>query len=447
MNPLLDSISERTRLATLVALGAVQVAIYGALAIWEGYQTRPQIAMLLALLAFALYLAALVNARRLSGRGAFVVAIAFGLAFRILLFPKAPFLSDDYFRYLWDGIVQLGGVNPYRYAPADPALAGIDDTLRAQVNHPEIRTIYPPLAQLVFLAAAKVSAGSYLTLKAVWLACDIGIASLLYRLVPEERRLQAWMLYWWSPLVVIEVYWNAHLDLLGVAFVVVVLALAKQNPIKSYGIGVAVAAASLVKYFAIAFLPAAARTGRSFRVTAAFAFVAALVTVPYASSGVANMFEGLLTYAEHWRFNAGLYRVLEWALASSALAKTMAAVVVTLVVINSVRNRWTIERTVFWVTGTALVLSPTVHPWYLLWMVPLLAIRPNRGWTYLTGSVFLAYYGLGSFRASGMWPEPWWLGLMVYGPFFVLLVADAWPGSWWRAAWEAIRIAPESRDV
>ena len=447
MNSPLDSTSERTRLAGLVALGAVQVTIYGVLAIWEAYQTRPQIAMLLALLAFAFYLAALVTARRLSGRRAFAVAIAFGLAFRILLFPEAPFLSDDYFRYLWDGIVQLKGLNPYRFAPSDPALAGIDDALRARVNHPEVRTIYPPLAQLVFLVTAKVSAGSYFALKAVWLACDIGIAVLLYRLVAEERRLQAWMLYWWSPLVVIEVYWNAHLDLLGVAFVVVLLALAKQSPIKSHAIGVAVAAASLIKYFAVAFLPAAARTGRSLRAAAAFSSVVALLSVPYASSGVANMFEGLLTYAQHWRFNAGLYRVLEWALFSSTLAKAMAAAVVLLVVANSVRNRWSIERTLFWVTGTALVLSPTVHPWYLLWMVPLLAVRPNRGWIFLNGSVFLAYYGLGSFRASGVWPEPWWLQSMIYGPFFVLLLTDAWRGSWWQAARDAIRIAPASRDV
>jgi len=447
VNPLLDSTSERTRLAGLVALGAVQVTLYGVLAIWEGYQTRPHIAMLLALLAFSFYLATLVTARGLSGRRAFAVAIAFGLAFRILLFPEAPFLSDDYFRYLWDGVVQLGGVNPYRYPPADPTLAGIDDALRAQVNHPEIRTIYPPLAQLVFWAAAKVSAGSYLSLKTVWLACDIGIAVLLYRLVPEERRLQAWMLYWWSPLVVVEVYWNAHLDLLGVAFVIALLALARQSPIKSHAIGVAVAVASLVKYFAVAFLPAAARTGRSYRVLAGFALVVALASVRYANSGIANMFEGLLTYAQHWRFNAGLYRALEWALVYSTLAKMVAAAVVTLVVVNSVRNRWSIERTLFWITGTVLVLSPTVHPWYLLWMVPLLAVRPNRGWIYLTGSVFLAYYGLGSFQASGVWPEPLWLQLMIYGPFFVLLMADAWRGSWWQAAREAIRIAPRPRDV
>ncbi len=446
MNSSLDSASERARLTSLVALGAAQLTLYGILATWEGYQTRPHIAMLLALAAFAFYATALFTTRDLSGSGALLVAAGFGLAFRATLFPETPFLSDDYVRYLWDGIVQLDGLNPYRHAPADPALAGIDDALRARVNHPEVRTIYPPLAQLVFLAAAKISAGNVLILKAAWMACDLGIAVLLYRLAPVRRRLSMWMLYWWSPLVVVEVYWNAHLDLLGVGFVVVLLTLARQISITSTRIGAAIAAASLIKYFAVAFLPSAIRSGRSLRVAAGFGLAIALLSAPYTSSGVANMFEGLLTYAQHWRFHAGLYRALEWALVSPTLAKAMASAVVLLVVGNSVRNRWSIERTVFWITGATLMLSPTVHPWYLLWMVPLLTVRPNRGWTYLTGSIFFAYFGLDTYRAAGVWPEPWWVVLMIYGPFFALLLTDAWRGSWWQTAREAIRIGPEPRD-
>ena len=447
MNSPLDYTSEPTRSVGLIALGAVQLGIYGSLAIWEGYQTRPHIAMLLVLSASLFYLLALFTAQRLSGRRMFGVAVAFGIAFRAFLFPEAPFLSDDYFRYLWDGIVQLGGINPYRFAPGDPALAGIDDALRAQVNHPEVRTIYPPLAQLVFLAAAKISAGSYLTLKTAWLVCDVVIAALLYRLVPEARRLQAWLVYWWSPLVVVEVYWSAHLDLLGVAFVVIALALAKQVPIKSHAIGMAVAAASSIKYFAVGFLPAAARAGRPLQVLAGFVLVVALASIRYANVGITNTFEGLLTYARDWHFNAGLYRVLEWVFVSSTLAKVVAAAIVLVVVSGSARNRWSVERTAFWVTGAILMLSPTLHPWYMLWMVPLLAVRPSRGWLYLTGSVFLGYYGLGSFQASGEWPEPWWLPMTVYGPFLVLLVADALRGSWWQAALGAIKTAPGPRDV
>ena len=173
----------------------------------------------------------------------------------------------------------------------------------------------------------------------------------------------------------------------------------------------------------------------------------ALVSVPDTTSGVANMFEGLLTYAQHWRFHAGLYRVLEWVLVFPMLAKATASAIVLLVVVNSVRNRWSIERTVFWITGATLMLSPTVHPWYLLWMVPLLAIRPNRAWTYLTGAIFLAYFGLDTYRVSGLWPEPWWIVLMIYGPFYILLLADAWRGSWWQSAREVIRIGSGSRDA
>lgn len=444
MNSQIVPASDRQRLAAFAALGAAQAVVYGVLSAWDGHLDRPSIAMLMALLAFALYLAALALARPLSGRRALAVAVVLGLLFRVLLLPEPPFLSDDYFRYMWDGLVQLRGVNPYRYAPADPALAGLNDALRAQVNHPEIRTIYPPLAQLVFALAALLAEGSWLLLKVVWLACDVAIALLLYRLVPEGRRLQAWTLYWWSPLVIIEVAWNAHLDALGVLFVIIALALARPVRLRSAGVGLAIAAAALVKYFALAFLPAAARAGRPLRVVAAFIIGLALLSAPYASAG-RYMFEGLLTYAQAWQFNDGLYRLLVLVVASPNVAKMVAAAIVLLIVVNSVRNEWSLERTVFWVTGAILMLSPTVHPWYLLWMVPLLALRPNRGWLYLSGSVFLAYYGLAAYRAEGVWPEPWWIRLSIYGPFLILLVVDGWRGSWWQAAWEAVRIGRRPR--
>jgi hypothetical protein len=424
-------------LSALGALGTAQLVVYAALAFWDGYHERPMVAMLLCLLAFVLYLGATAAAGSASGRAAFLAATVFGLAFRITLLPEPPFFSDDHFRYLWDGLVQLEGVNPYRYAPADPGVAGIDDALRAQVNHPDVPTIYPPLAQVVFALAA-LTGGGWIALKLVWLACDLAIAALLFRTVPVERRLQAWMVYWWSPLVIIEVAWSAHLDLAGVLFLVAALKLARGSPPRSARMGLALAAAGLVKYFAAALVPAAARIGRPGRVLAAVAVGTAVLYAPYAFAG-RGMFVGLATFAESWRFNDGLFRVLAWITASPGVAKAVAAAVVLSIVIQSVRNAWTLERTAFWVTGAILMLSPTVHPWYLLWMVPLISIRWNRAWLYLSGSVFLAYYGLGTYRTVGVWPQPWWAVLIIYLPFYALLLADAWRGSWWQAQWEAIR--------
>ena len=423
--------------AAFAALGAALAGIYLSLAIWTGYHDRPSGAMLLCLAAFGLYVASLVAARRLTGQLALISAVGLGLIFRFILLPEAPFLSDDHFRYLWDGVVQLRGINPYRYAPADPAVAGIDDALRAQVNHPNVPTIYPPLAQLTFLTVAWLG-GGWLGLKAIWLACDMAIAALLYRMVDRERRVQLLTLYWWSPLVVIEVAWNAHLDLLGILPLVAALWLASRSPPRPMLIGLALAGATLVKYFAVALLPAALRRARPFAVAAVFAIVVGAFYVPYIGAGT-QLFAGLTTFADVWRFNDGLFRLLTWLTGSPTVAKLVSAAVIAAIVIQSVRNDWTLEKTAFWVIGAILVLSPTVHPWYLLWMVPLVALRPNRAWLYLTGSVFLAYFGFSIYRSDGVWPEPVWQKLIIYGPFLLMLTVDSWRGSWWQAAWRELR--------
>jgi hypothetical protein len=424
----------RRNLAAFAVLGAAQAGVYLALAVWQGYRTAPNLALALACVAFILYLGALRAARPLDGRRAFTIAVLLGLSFRLLLVPEPPFFSDDFFRYLWDGAVQLRGINPYRHAPADSFLAGIDDVLRARVNHPQVHTIYPPLAQLAFALNAALG-GGWLGLKLLWLACDAAIAALVYGLVDPRRRLQLWTLYWWSPLVVLEIAWNAHLDLLGVLPVVAAVWLTHRFSAPSNGLGAAVAAATLAKHFPAALLPAAARSANPLRVTLTFVACFTLLYLPYLDAGH-RLFSGLFTFASAWRFNAGLFDLAVWLTGSIFVVKIAAATVVLLVIAQSVRNRWRFERSAYWIIGVILVLSPTVHPWYLLWMIPLVAIRPSPAWLYLSGSVMLAYYGLGTYWAQGTWPEPWWLKLTIYGPFFGLLLRDAWRNSWWQAAWE-----------
>ena len=98
--------------------------------------------------ATALYLLAVWKSREAP---LWLVAV-FGLLFRATLLPASPTLSDDIYRYVWDGRVQAAGINPYRYAPASEALAHLrDGTIYPGVNHREIPTIYPPAAQALFL--------------------------------------------------------------------------------------------------------------------------------------------------------------------------------------------------------------------------------------------------------------------------------------------------------
>jgi len=99
------------------------------------------------------------------------------VVFRLTLLLRPPDLSEDVWRYLWDGRVARAGISPWAYAPDDPAVAKIAPLVRKQVAHREIRTVYPPAAQAVFRLAAVDD--SPFPLKAVFGAADVGVVALL----------------------------------------------------------------------------------------------------------------------------------------------------------------------------------------------------------------------------------------------------------------------------
>ena len=78
-------------------------------------------------------------------------------------------------------------------------------------------------------------------------------------------------------------------------------------------------------------------------------------------------------------------------------------------------------RAAFWIFGAILLLAPTMHPWYLLWMAPLLAIFPHPAWLYLEAGVALSYHALYLANPGEPWQEVPFLKLLEYGPFLVLL--------------------------
>ena len=78
--------------------------------------------------------------------------------------------------------------------------------------------------------------------------------------------------------------------------------------------------------------------------------------------------------------------------------------------------------------GAALLLTTTVQPWYLLWIVPFLCFFPNRAWLLLTGLTMLAYHVLIRYHTEGIWSETLWIKLVIYIPFYLLLINDALRG-------------------
>src|SRR6185436_9033388 len=132
--------------------------------------------------------------------------LGLGVLFRLTLLFQAPFYSGDLYRYLWDGHVQVAGhLNPYRYAPADPILAPLHNRIHPLVNHPEIPTLYPPIADFLSAAAA-MAGGSVAGVKALMLCFDLAQLFLLRAMLRGGGLIPGRILiYAWSPLVITEV--------------------------------------------------------------------------------------------------------------------------------------------------------------------------------------------------------------------------------------------------
>ena len=439
-------------LRLLVLLGALETALLAALAWWPGVPfPLPGLALLGA--AFAAYVAAAARLGAPSGEpgggpgrrphpAGTAVVWGVAVALRLVLLPAAPELSDDFWRYLWDGRVQLAGVNPYLHAPSAAEVAPLRPPWHGAINNPDVPTIYPPGAQLAFLLLAAVG-GGVLPLKLLWTACDLAAGAVLGRVAAATGRCRrrVLLLWLWSPLLVVETAWNAHLEALGLLGVALALAFAagvrRRGPPgvapprpKPALAGAALAWAAMVKVAPAAAVPVLARRLGP-RAVAAFGLACAALTLPYLGAGAA-LGEGLATYARHWRFMEGPFALLEAALPGPTAPRLAAAALVVAVVAVATVRAWSLERSLLWILGAGLLLTPTLHPWYALWILPVAALRGSAPWILLTGLAPLGYLGLGAYHDTGTWPQPAWARLLLWTPVLALLVREgvrAWRGA------------------
>ena len=388
----------------LIGLGLLELVCLGALGWWPDIGL-PFPRLPLFALAFAAYWT--VGFQLVTERTDTRLLWAFAVAFRLILLPDAPFLSDDIYRYLWDGHVQLQGINPFRFAPDAPELESIRTTWHILINNPSVPTIYPPFTQLVFALGAALG-GSILTLKLLWMLVDLAAAGLLFAAARRTGRSApgVLVLFAWSPLLVVETAWSGHLDALGLFLLALVVYLAIPSPRTAdlregegaggYGVarwgerlrtpwalGAVLALAALTKFAPAAALPPLARRYGA-RLVVSFGVVVMLLYLPYAGAGSA-LWTGLATYAEHWRANEGAFAFLELLIAGPRAPRYLAGALVLGVVGWTTLRRFDPERALFWVLGAGLLLSPTLHPWYVLWALPFAALRRSRPWLLLSG--------------------------------------------------------------
>ncbi|HET6852400.1 MAG TPA: hypothetical protein VFH46_08745, partial [Pyrinomonadaceae bacterium] len=144
--------------------------------------------------------------RTTDSRPLLLLGLIFAALFRLSIIFYAPYLSDDIYRYVWDGRVQSAGINPYRYIPADESLAELrDPKIYPKINRRDYaRTIYPPVAEVSFLFITRLSE-SVTWMKAVMVGFEaVAVWALVQLLVSFGFARQRVLIYAWHPLAVWE---------------------------------------------------------------------------------------------------------------------------------------------------------------------------------------------------------------------------------------------------
>jgi hypothetical protein len=340
--------------------------------------------------------------------------------------PHAVVGSDDIYRYLWDGRVAASGTNPYAYVPTDPHLAQLATAdLPAKVNHQDLRTVYPALAQGLFFLAHIIFGDSATGLKFLLVMIDCLTMALLWRLLRQRGNAPlALLLYAWSPLPVLYFGLDGHIDALGIPFLILSLVFFCTNrPVRG---ALALGLSALAKLVPLLVVPLLVKENKGIRRVLLPAIPPLMVALGSALyyEPTWGIVESLKTFSARWEFNGSLFSVAYFLTGSNEVAHIISGVMILgSIGILALLERPLIEK-MFWGVVSFFLLAPVVHPWYLTWVAPLLAVRWSTAVYVFLGLSCIANVVVYQYRAFGLWIDQPVLLLLEYVPVAVLLVRE-----------------------
>jgi alpha-1,6-mannosyltransferase len=351
----------------------------------------------------------------------------FAVLFNLILLPSPPTLSDDMYRYIWDGHVQAQGINPYRFPSNAPELAYLRDTLIwGHMNRPSAVTVYPPGAQMVFAVLWHLFADSVFAFKVAMVVCVLMSGALLVQLLYVlGQRPERVIIFLWSPLLVFEIAHSGHVDALYLPCVIGALLLRASAPVEKTNIryeasiGFLLGVAVLTKlYPAILLVPLwsvrDAHGCRRWRLALPVVF---LLTVAagyalYLTPGVDTL--GFLSNYTREFFNIGPLPLglAQWAQVQHiAYYKPTLVLTPLLIGVASlyffVFPAWSVRQAVMRglaMIGIYFLVSINLFSWYIIWVLPFTTldlqigrwlgwqVNPALAWWLFSGLVALSYH-------------------------------------------------------
>jgi hypothetical protein len=417
----------------------------------------------LGLLAGVLYLGGVYLVERFPLRlPALLIILCGAVAFRLYLLPlDPPPLSDDVYRYQWDGRIERAHINPYTVTPA---LGRFENPVHPIHTARDIPTVYPPFSEFVFSCVSTVSG-----YKRLFTGLDLATVLVILLLLAALEMPLHWVLtYAWNPTVIVAFAMCGHHDSLAIFTLVTacLFSITQRRALSS----VFLALSFLSKFFPAALMPvflatfqrrrqqpgvkivpgvydrhlepgdAALRDSakatvlpeRRFKpVATLWPFVAAFAAVvlagylPYARAG-RGLYAGLSKYAAIWEANDSAFRLLLLAGNSRAQAKLIVGVALLGLLAHVLRKRMELLRACLFVIAGLLLLSSNAFPWYFTWSIPFLCFYPAAPWLLMSVTSVLGYAPVVAYAAGQPYIHSPFILALEYAPVYLWLCYQGW---------------------
>lgn len=378
------------------------------------------------LILFGLYLAIYHYTRNASQ---LKVVVAMSILFRVALLFALPNLSDDFYRFIWDGRLILQGIHPFAELPSYFIqnniihLDSYDYFLYTQMNSAEYFTIYPPVCQLVFLLAAYLSSdslmGSVIIMRLIIIAAELGSLFFMLKLLKNFSmpRKQV-LLYALNPLVILELSNNLHFEALMIFFLLANIYFLQKNKLIVAALFFSLSIGT--KLIPLIFLPLLiSRIG--FKKSLLFYAIVGLATValflPFLSESLIHGFSTSLSlYFQKFEFNASIYYLLReigfsikgYNIIATA-GKAMALCTFLGIILFSYWERdkkIELPEAFLWTWCIYLLFTTTLHPWYI---IPLLAFCPFTRYRFPVLWAVLIFLTYAGYTTDGYDEQLWWV--------------------------------------
>lgn len=345
---------------------------------------------------------------------------------RIILIPVHPIGSDDYYRYVWDGKVQMNGINPYRYAPADSALSSLHtDILPKLVNHSEMKTIYPPLSEILFFVSYLIGGESFIGIKILIFLFDLltiwGIYLVLKKL---KLPLKFILIYILCPLILFQFFVDAHVDGFGLPFLIFSLYfyLDKKNLVSFILLGLSIC----IKPLGLILIPIYFLNEKNlierFKAVIIPLLICILFYVPYMFTG--TPFKALMQFTENWTFNGVIFNILDSFIKDNQRTRLICAGFLAISYLGILFTRKDILEKLYLSIFLLYIFSPVVHPWYLSWFALLIPLMPRWSGLAYVSLISLTAFTVLRYQLTGVWNDYTLVLIFEYAPVLFLFIYE-----------------------